>query len=206
MNAVEIAGREMTLDAVMEEVCKDEIFFKHSGGGVTLSGGEPLLQFDFAHSLMRQAKEKEIHTCIETNGYVQTQNILKIAPVTDLFLYDWKLTEDALHKKYTGVSNQLIRRNIGAIDSVGGKMILRCPVIPGINDTDQYFRGIAELANFYKSIIGIELDPYHPLGSSKRAKLGNTAGIPQFIVPVAQQIDEWILEIQKYTQTQVVRA
>lgn len=85
-------------------------------------------------------------------------------------------------------------------------MILRCPVIPGINDTDQHFRGIAELANSHKCIIGIELEPYHPMGNSKHAKLGNAAGIPHFKVPDAQQIDAWLLEIQEYTQTQVIRA
>lgn len=105
-DALELVGKEMSVDEVLSEVLKDRAFYENSGGGLTLSGGEPLLQFDFSYEVLRQARLNGINTCVETCGFTSTEKITKIAQVTDVFLYDWKLTDDELHKRYTGVSNQ----------------------------------------------------------------------------------------------------
>ena len=198
-DALDIAGTEMSVDEVIVEVLKDRVFYQNSGGGLTLSGGEPLLQFDFAYELLKQAKQNGINTCIETCGFVKTENILKISEFTDIFLYDWKLTDDELHKEYTGVNNQLIKQNLMAIDSIGKKIILRCPIIPSVNDTEEHFYGIANIANSLKNILAIEIEPYHSLGNNKYKKLGKAKSIQTFEQPDEEQIENWITQIQKNT-------
>lgn len=205
-DALEIAGKETCVQEVIEEVLKDKIFYDNSGGGITLSGGEPLMQLDFACALLRLAKENNLHTCLETSGFTAKENILKIAEFVDIFLYDWKLTDDKLHKAYTGVSNTQILENLKAIDALGSKIILRCPVIPNVNDTQAHFMGIANLANSLENVLAIEIEPYHSLGNSKLHKLGKTEEIPVFQQPTRQQTEEWITQIQKHTNVIVKKA
>ena len=206
INALEFAGKEMSVQEVLAVVLKDKVFYDNSGGGLTLSGGEPLMQFDFAYELLKQAKQSGIHTCIETCGFAKTENILKIAKSTDIFLYDWKLTDEKLHEKYTGVSNIQILDNLRAIDSANVKIILRCPIIPGINDTEEHFGGIAGVANSLKNILAVEIEPYHSLGNGKYNKLGKTEKIQNFQQPTGQQVEEWIVQIQKHTEIIVKKA
>ena len=113
---------------------------------MTLSGGEPLMQTDFAIELLSLAKAEGIHTAIETCAYASEETILAVAKYTDLFLFDWKCTNDELHRRYTGVGNSKIRHNILAVDAMGVKSILRCPIIPEVNDTEEHFAGIGALA------------------------------------------------------------
>lgn len=205
-NAIELVGKKMCVQEIIHEVLKDKVFYKNSDGGLTLSGGEPLMQFDFAYEILKQAKQNDIHTCIETCGFVKTENILKIAEFTDIFLYDWKLTDDAMHKKYTEVSNKLILENLKRIDETKSKIILRCPIIPNINDTEDHFMGIADTVNSLKNILTIEIEPYHSLGENKYIKLGKADVLHSFEQPDEQQVENWIKHIQKYTDVTVKTA
>ncbi len=204
--ALEIAGKEMDAKEIIAEVLKDKVFYKNSGGGMTLSGGEPLMQFDFVYELLKLAKQNDIHTCIETCGYAKTEDMLRIAEFTDIFLYDWKITDENLHEKYTGVKNGIILENLRKIDEMGSKIILRCPIIPGVNDTDGHFNGIADIVNSLKGILAVEIEPYHSLGNSKYAKLGKAEKQSSFEEPCKHQVENWIRQIQNRTEVIVKKA
>jgi pyruvate formate lyase activating enzyme len=202
----EICGKRMTVAQVMDEVKKDAVFYANSGGGLTLSGGEPLLQFDFAYAIAQQAKTAGFHTCVETSGFGRAEDIEKLATVADLFLFDWKLTDSTLHKAYTGVDNRMILENLQRVDAAGAAIILRCPIIPGVNDTQEHFGGIAAVANSLKNILAIEVEPYHTLGISKYQKLGLPVEPHSFRTPDAQQTDQWLEQIRQRTVIPVKKA
>ncbi|MBR4073303.1 MAG: glycyl-radical enzyme activating protein [Clostridia bacterium] len=205
VKALEFIGKEKTVDEVMAEVIKDKTFYDNSGGGLTVSGGEPLMQFQFVYELLKTAKEKGIHTCIETSGFTEREKILKIAEFTDIFLYDWKITDAQLHKKYTGVSNTQILDNVKALDSLGAKIILRCPIIPAVNDTEEHLNGIAALANSLENILGIEIEPYHSLGNNKYQRLEKSR-VKTFEMPEEEEILYWIEKIKGETKVTVKKA
>ena len=169
--AIEVCGKDTSVDEVMKTVLRDVPFYEQSGGGITLSGGEPLMQYDFAQKLLEKAKEKGIHTAIETSGYCK-RSLEKIARFVDLWLFDVKLLNDDEHKKYTGVSNEQIIENLKYLDGIGAKIILRCPIIPEVNLKKDHFEKLAILAKSLENVIAIQLEPYHPLGISKSALLG----------------------------------
>ena len=170
------AGREYTVDEVMKTVESDRAYYDNSGGGMTLSGGEPLLQPEFSKALLSAAKDRGINTAIETSGYAPTEVIKEISPLVDVFLYDVKLTNDEDHKKYTGVDRGLILSNLRLMNEEGRTIVLRCPIIPGVNDKKEHFDAIADLANELVSVIRVDLEPYHDLGTTKYAKFGREAG------------------------------
>ncbi len=202
-NALEIAGSKKSVEDILTEVLKDKVFYENSGGGMTLSGGEPMMQFEFSYALMEAAHNQGIHTCIETCGFADTEEILKMARVTDLFLFDWKLTDPDLHKHYTGVDNQTIKQNLLALDEAGAKTVLRCPIIPAINDNESHFDGIAELANQLQNILRIEIEPYHSLGESKYPRTGKESPLQRTEMPKPDVVEGWIQAIQKKTAVPV---
>lgn len=204
--AIEIAGKEKTVDEVLDEVMKDKIFYDTSGGGITLSGGEPLLQFDFALAILKKSKELGLNTAIETCGYTDEDKILQIAPYVDLFLYDYKLTDSALHKKYTGVENDKIIRNIRLLNEIGKSIILRCPIIPGINDNDEHFSGIAKLADELENVIEVNIEPYHPLGKSKAERLGSKYALKDLGFTDESDIIKWLDILSSKTKKPVKKA
>lgn len=203
--ALEIAGRSMTVDEVMEEALKDSVFYENSGGGITVSGGEPTAQFAFTLELLRRAKEKGIMTCMETCGCAPEERMRACAQYTDLFLFDWKLTDSALHREYTGVGNERIESNLRMLDRLGSKIALRCPIIPGVNDTPEHFSGIARLANSLENVRDIEVEPYHSLGTHKYARLGKEELLREFDTPADADVDGWIRQIQSGTSVPVKR-
>ncbi|MBE6731164.1 MAG: glycyl-radical enzyme activating protein [Ruminococcaceae bacterium] len=168
--ALELCGYEESAEAVLETVLRDKAFYRKEGG-LTVSGGEPLSQSEFTLELLKMAKEAGITTCIETSGYGKWENLEKLIPYTDLFLYDFKIADSSLHKKYTGVDNTLIIENLKNLDKMGAKTVLRCPIIPDINDNKEHFDGILKLSNELENITEINLEPYHPLGISKLERL-----------------------------------
>ena len=170
-SALEILGREYTVDEIITELKRDDMFFA-DGGGVTVSGGEPFMQLEGLLALIKRCKEEGYSVCIETSGYTSAENLTKAAEYTDLFLYDYKLTDSAAHKKYVGVDNKIIVDNLSVLDKIGAKVILRCPIIPGVNDSDEHFAAIAKLADKHACILRVELMPYHPLGVSKSEQIG----------------------------------
>lgn len=172
-NGVEqLCGKAVTVEEVMAEVMADEAYYRNSGGGLTVSGGEPMVQFPFLKALLTIAKARGIHTCLETSGHCSTEKLIEIAPMVDLFLFDIKLTDPEEHRKYTGADNRWILENLDRLYRLGAKLLLRCPIIPGINDTDDHIGGIARLTKNYPGILGVEIMPYHDMGKGKWKELG----------------------------------
>lgn len=190
-NALRIIGWKSDADTLFEEVKRDVDFYKASGGGVTLSGGEPLMQAAVTLELLKRCREAGIHTCVETCGYSQQQNYEAIMPYTDIFLFDYKLTGSLKHKQHTGVDNELILRNFDFLYNQGAGIILRCPIIPGINDSIEHFQGIADISKRYPDILWVELLPYHNLGVSKRAGLGLPMELEELKSTARELEQEW---------------
>ena len=202
--AKEICGKLMSADEVIAEVEKDRLFYKNSGGGMTLSGGEPLYQFGFALELLKLAKEKELHTAIETCGAVSTEKIIAAAEYTDLFLYDFKECDSARHKEFVGIGNELILKNLKILSDMGKSIILRCPIIPGCNDRQEHYKAIADIANTYSGVLHIEIEPYHPLGEGKYEAVGRDAR--HFEQPSDESVADIIKAISSYTEKTVKKA
>lgn len=204
--ALEAAGRTVSVEAVLDEVCKDEAFYRNSGGGLTLSGGEPMAQFDFSYALLSAAKARGLHTCMETCGFAPPAHYRRIAPLVDLFLFDYKLTDSAAHRRYTGVPNEPILENLRLLDRLGAAIILRCPIIPTINDTPDHFSGIAGTANALRHVAEIQIEPYHPLGSGKSALLGKPYPLEHLTFPESSTVTCWIEAVQSQTPVPVRQA
>ncbi len=169
--ARQIVGYEVTVEEVMEEIEKDILYYDTSIGGVTFSGGEPFMQPVFLKAVLERCKEKGIHTALDTSGYASPKVFNSIIDDIDLFLYDLKLLNDRQHWKYTGVSNKLIKKNLGTGSGKGRNVILRFSVIPRITDTKE---NIDELVNFVSSLKGIheiDLMPFHNV-NEKYKRLG----------------------------------
>lgn len=170
---LELAGKEMEVREITDAVLRDRDFYK-ADGGVTFSGGEPLAQYRFVTECAKQLKEENISVCVETSGCVQYEALDYVRPYTDIFLYDVKETDAENHRKYTGRDNEIILQNLARLGKDGAKIILRCPIIPGVNDRDDHFEKIAELANTTQGVMEIDIEPYHPLGIDKAKKCGET--------------------------------
>ncbi len=168
--ALTIVGREMSLDEVVKEIDKDLIFYDESDGGVTFSGGEPLLQLDFLNVLLEECKNRNIRTALDTSGYATHEAIDKISDKVDLFLYDIKMMDDAGHRKYTDVSNKLILENFKELAKNGSDLLVRLPIIPGINDSEDNVTKTAEFTLSY-GIKNLSLLPYHRAGIEKYKNL-----------------------------------
>jgi pyruvate formate lyase activating enzyme len=200
--AREIIGREASVEEVMTEVMKDKIFYDNSNGGMTISGGEPLYQPEFTLQLLQSAKAKGLHTCLDTSGSASGEIIKSVIPYTDIFLYDLKETNGEKHLEYTGVPLDVILDNLRFIDSAGAKMILRCPLIPGLNVRDSHADGIAVIANSLANLLEVNLMPYHPLGESKSEHLGKD---PLFTGEFAEKkdLESFRLRIQERVKVPV---
>ena len=205
-DALEKVGYRITVEDAIAEVMKDEVFYKNSGGGMTLSGGEPMAQAEFTLSLLTAAKEKGLHTCMETCGFASWENYEKVVGLVDIFLFDYKITDPELHKKCTGVSNERIWRNLENLDKAGAKIILRCPIIPTINDTPEHFQGIADMANRLQNVLEINVEPYHPLGSSKSAMLDKEYPLGDMTFPENETAEQWMETIRSMTKIPVKKA
>jgi len=171
-DALYMCGTDQTIDEVMHRVLRDKPFFDESGGGVTVSGGECLCQPVFTIELLRRCQENGINTAVDTTGYVKWEIIEKVLPYSDLFLYDLKCMDSALHKQVIGVPNELILENAARIARVGGRFWIRIPVIPGLNDSKKHFEkyGIF-LSGIRDSVDIVQLLPYHTMGVSKHDRL-----------------------------------
>ena len=174
-NALEVVGKEMAVAEVLDEVEKDRPFYDESGGGMTLSGGEPLAQFEFSRALLAGAKARDLHTCVETSGLGPAEEVTAWVPLVDLFLFDYKETGPERHRAYTGVSNEGILENLRLLDARGAKTILRCPIVPGANLREDHLRGIVSVAAALRHCQGIHILGYHQLGEAKRIRLGGGA-------------------------------
>ena len=167
-------GREKTSEEVFEEVLKDKMFYDYSGGGVTVSGGEPLLYPEFVFELFSLCKKSGINTCIETCGFVSPSAFELVFPVTDYFYFDLKLINPTLHMKCTGCNNELIHKNARYIVQRGANVLFRQPLIPQCNDTDDNIRETAKFISGFGRDIALELMPFHRAGKTKYEALDMT--------------------------------
>jgi pyruvate formate lyase activating enzyme len=168
----------MSVEDVLGTVLRDRRYYERSGGGLTVSGGEPLAQPAFTLALLRSARMHGIHTCLDTSGAVHPRRIQEVMPHVDLFLYDYKASPHDTHRRLTGVSNELILENLEYLYEKGANIILRCPLVPGMNDSSVHLARIAELSERYPRLVGIEIMAYHDMGRGKSARLGLTDGLP----------------------------
>ena len=205
-NAKEICGKTVSSDYVITEILKDLEFYKNSGGGITLSGGEPLLQFEFALDILKKAKANDLHTAIETCGFADKSKIIKIAEYTDLFLFDFKEGDPKRHKAYTGADNGLILDNLSLLNELKKDILLRCPIIPGYNDRREHLEAIGELANELSGVEKVEVEPYHPLGASKSEDIGKEYPLPDISFQKDETVKEWIEIISSKTKKEVKKA
>jgi len=188
--STETIGKRTTVDELFEKVLKDSVFYEESGGGVTLSGGEPALQYEAVAALARLCKDASIHTALDTSGFAPRRNYELLSEVIDLFLFDIKHIDEAEHLRYTGVSNKLIIENLGFLNERGKNICARIPIIPGINDNSDVMKRIIELIKKHDSISEVYLLPYHPSGRKKYQTLGKPYLAEHIAEPSKEYMDD----------------
>lgn len=196
--SLKIFGQRITGDAIMETVMKDWDYYERSGGGLTISGGEPMMQFEPLKNFLRLSKEKGLHVCLDTCGQAPTKNYLEIAPYVDIFLFDYKMTDADNHKRYTGTDNQLILKNLDALCNAGSDIYLRCPIVPGINMNNQHYRGISLLSKKYPQIKQVNLMPYHDMAKGKSGQIGKEYALSNLKTMDTQQIEAVYKKVDEF--------
>ena len=192
-SARQLAEQNLTVSQLLEIIRKDILFYDESGGGVTLSGGEPLLQADFLIEALSAFGQSEIHRVVDTSGYASKMTIEKVARQTDLFLYDLKCIDSQRHRKYTGVSNKIILDNLVLLDDLDANVIVRIPLIPGFNDDAE---SISQIHSFLRPLGGIHeihILPYHEYQKNKYCKLG----IPYLAGHISPPTQEYLFNLVK---------
>jgi pyruvate formate lyase activating enzyme len=185
----ETVGRVATVSTVMEEIEKDVLFFDESGGGVTFSGGEPLMQPEFLLALLHACKEKDIHTALDTSGFASHATWISIVDQVDLILFDLKIINEEQHCKHTGVSNRPILDNLQALDEMKKRTIIRFPVVPQITDTEENVAEIAAFVASLKTIHDVALLPYHKMAGGKYARLKQKDPMKGVATPTIQRME-----------------
>ncbi len=170
--ARELVAKQMSVSQVMTEIEKDSIFYEESGGGVTFSGGEALMQTDFLLQILKECRKREIHTAVETCGFVKLDSLKRIRDYVDLFLYDLKLMDSRKHQDTTGVPNEVILSNLRWLVESHPQVIVRVAIIPGINDDGVNLQQIGEFVASLKRVPEIHCLPYHKAGVNKYQRLG----------------------------------
>jgi pyruvate formate lyase activating enzyme len=183
-----IAGRTMTVAEVMSELVRDRVFFEESGGGVTFSGGEPFMQPAFLASLLEACQDEGFSTAVETSGMTDQGKLLGLADKVDLFLYDVKLLDQARHGEATGLGNQTILANLAALAAVHAHVIVRFPVIPGINDDRENVDLMVAMMHRL-GLREIDLLPYHRIGTDKYRRLGRSYQLAELQPPLAEDME-----------------
>ena len=169
--ALEAVGEKVTVEEVIKKCLRDIPFYK-DGGGITVSGGEPFMQSEFLIALLKEAKANGLHTCVETSGAADLCDMLSAKEYTDIFLYDLKMIPGKEHKKFIGCDGESLHENLKQLDKSGAKIILRCPIIPFVNDNANHFSYIATLALSIENLMEIHIQPYHATGIPKAKDIG----------------------------------
>ena len=186
--ALELAGKQMSVEEVMEEVLRDQAVYKRSGGGMTVSGGEPMAQYAFTRALLQAARTHGIRTALDTTGFCSWTRLESLLPFTDLVLYDIKHMDSARHTTLTGVPNERILSNLKRLDQTGHSFWIRIPVIPGQNDDEENFHAMGTLFSSLTHIERIEMLRYHRLAESKYEQIGSEYTL-QGLTPPSE---EWV--------------
>lgn len=198
-DALTIYGKQITADDVFKEVIKDRAFYEGSGGGVTVSGGEPLYQADFVTALFRRCREADIDTCLYTCGYAATDKLKKVLAYTDRVLYDLKHMDAGCHQQFTSVANDLILNNAKIVAESGTPITIRIPLIKDVNDTT---RNIMETSRFVRMLgksVAVELLPYHRLGIGKYKTLDKPYPGEDLQTPSSEEIEVTKKMFQEYS-------
>lgn len=197
--AIEMSGKTMSVSAIMDIIEKDRIFFDQSGGGVTFSGGEPLVHSKMLLELLVECGKRSIHRAVDTAGNVSTETLLEVAENTDLFLYDLKMMDSGLHREWIQAGNERILQNLKVLAATGAHIIIRIPLIGGVNDTDenidQTARFISELAGDKKEV---HLLPYHNIAQNKYNKLGKSDDFEILKEPAKDTLAKAIVTFETY--------
>ena len=206
--ALELVGKRRNVADVLDEVLRDRPFYDNSGGGMTVSGGEPLSQFRFTKLLLIGARAAGLHTCLDTTGYAPYAKLSQLLPYVDLFLFDVKETSERRHRALTGVSNRRILANLHRLHAAGAKVRLRLPLVPGLNDRIEHLQACARLACGLRNIEGVEIMPYHRLGGSKRERMGYppVAELDGIESPSDEMIEQWLTVLRENGARSACRA
>ena len=189
--ALEIYGKCVTADEIYGEVKRDKVFYETSGGGVTISGGEPLFQPEFTAELLRKCRENGIHTAIETSGFADEKALLAVIEHCDLVLFDIKETDRKRHKQYIGVSLTPILENLKLINKNKIPLIIRAPIIPTLNDREPHFNALKAIRESMEFCLGVQIMPYHRIGSYKYELLDKKYICNDVLEPTKEMIEEW---------------
>lgn len=195
--ALQIVGRQISVEGLLQEIEKDTVFYEESAGGITFSGGEPFSQSEFLYEVLVACKGKNLHTVIETCGFVSWDILKKVSPYVDLFLYDIKLIDEKKHRKYTGVSNKLILSNLEKLVKTH-QVIVRTPLIPQINGDEENIKRMGEFLSKLRKIQEINLLPYQRLGISKYERLNKTYTIRDITPPPRERISDIQKAFEKF--------
>ena len=197
-DALEIAGRAVSVAEVMAELEKDAVFYDESGGGITFSGGEPLSQPDFLMDLLRACKARGFGTAVDTCGHAEPEIFQQVAEHVDLFLYDLKLVDDERHLQFTGASNESIHENLRWLAERGEEVLIRFPLLPGINDDGENVDALGSLLASLPVRYPVDILPYHRMGVDKYERLERDHRLPDLQPPSEEQILEVVGRLKSY--------
>ena len=184
-----MAGRWMKTGELLDELLRDRIFFDESGGGVSFSGGEPLLQADFVCDMAAALKAQGVHTVLDTCGFAPTDDLLRVAAQVDLVLFDLKLIDAVRHREATGESNALILANLSALSKCQEAIWLRVPIIPGLNDDAENLEATARIAAQTSGVLRVDLLPYHATGAEKFGRLDRAYALDALQPPSSERME-----------------
>jgi pyruvate formate lyase activating enzyme len=197
--AIEMSGKVMSVSEIIEIIEKERIFFDQSGGGVTFSGGEPLVHTKMLIKLLDECGKRGIHRAVDTAGSVSTESIMEVAKRTDLFLYDLKMMDSGLHRKWINAGNEKILNNLKVLAEAGKHIIIRIPLIGGVNDSEE---NIAQTAEFILELAGekklVHLLPYHAIAENKYMKLGKSDDFEKLKEPNKETLERAIAKFGEY--------
>jgi len=196
--AVEFIGKTMSVEDVVAEISKDTLFYDESSGGVTFSGGEPLMQPSFLTGLLKACGDLDLHRAVDTCGYADTRTLLKVASHVDLFLYDLKHMDPEKHYRYTGVSNEMILANLKCLSRQGAKIIIRLPVIPGINNDRKNIERTGAFLSPLAGVNQVNILPYHRTAEAKYKNLGLQSDIADIERPVRDDLESIARQLERY--------
>jgi pyruvate formate lyase activating enzyme len=186
--AVERVGRVVEAEAVIAEATRDGVFFDQSGGGITFSGGEPLAQPDFLEAMLEACRSRGIHTTVDTSGHTEWATVERLLPLVDLWLWDLKLVDAARHRELTGVDPEEIQENLRRVAGHGAAVVVRIPLLPGFNDSEEDLRALGTLVAGLPARYPVDILPYHRLGEDKYARLHREYARPGLSPPSPEEV------------------
>lgn len=191
-----LSSKPMSVEEVYESVMKDQVVFRKSGGGITLSGGEPLLNPKFCMELLKKIKFDNISTAVETAGFLPQKDLMEVAEYVDTFLFDMKLLDEKKHTFYTGVSNHMIISNLKALTDIHNNVVIRIPLIPGVNDDDAEFSSMIGFITSLRHVNSVHILPFHHLGSNKYDLIGEKYAMSK----VNEENEDRVIACQKMAE------